>query len=184
VCCGHFHSAALTDDGRVFTWGDGSFGQLGHNNKITVESPKLVEALAAETITKVRATQTYMAALTSSGVLYTWGKGPNGQLGHGAVMAGGGGLGPAQSVAGGAVPKGVEDGSKTPKRVLVRGTAVLPPRYRRSVWSYRIASVLSLGWWPRNGVHIQHVAARRTMYAAPATAGVGSSSLLWPVTGA
>jgi hypothetical protein len=163
VCCGHFHSAALTDDGRVFTWGDGSFGQLGHNNKTTVESPKLVEALAAETITKVRATQTYMAALTSSGVLYTWGKGPNGQLGHGAVMAGGGGLGPAQSVAGGAVPKGVEDGSKTPKRVLVRGTAVLPPRYRRSVWSYRIASVLSLGWWPWNGVHVQHVAARRTM---------------------
>jgi hypothetical protein len=139
VCCGHFHSAALTDDGRVFTWGDGSFGQLGHNNKITVESPKLVEALAAETITKVRATQTYMAALTSSGVLYTWGKGPNGQLGHGAVMAGGGGLGPAQSVAGGAVPKGVEDGSKTPKRVLVRGTAVLTRRVTAAACG-RIAS--------------------------------------------
>ena len=35
VSCGHFHSAALTDDGRLFTWGDGSFGQLGHNSKTT-----------------------------------------------------------------------------------------------------------------------------------------------------
>jgi alpha-tubulin suppressor-like RCC1 family protein len=35
VSCGHFHSAALTDDGRLFTWGDGSCSQLGHNSKTT-----------------------------------------------------------------------------------------------------------------------------------------------------
>lgn len=30
VACGGFHTAVLTDQGRMFTWGDGRMGQLGN----------------------------------------------------------------------------------------------------------------------------------------------------------
>jgi alpha-tubulin suppressor-like RCC1 family protein len=30
VSCGGIHNCALTEDGRVFTWGCGSDGRLGH----------------------------------------------------------------------------------------------------------------------------------------------------------
>ena len=30
VTCGHFHVAAVTSVGSIFTWGDGEFGKLGH----------------------------------------------------------------------------------------------------------------------------------------------------------
>jgi alpha-tubulin suppressor-like RCC1 family protein len=30
VTCGHFHVAAVSSVGSIFTWGDGEFGKLGH----------------------------------------------------------------------------------------------------------------------------------------------------------
>jgi len=39
VACGMRHTAAVTKDGRVFTWGHGKFGQLGHNDKLSKPSP-------------------------------------------------------------------------------------------------------------------------------------------------
>jgi hypothetical protein len=35
VAAGHEHSLALSCDGRVFSWGQNSCGQLGHGNKLT-----------------------------------------------------------------------------------------------------------------------------------------------------
>jgi alpha-tubulin suppressor-like RCC1 family protein len=32
ISCGYCHSMALTESGRVFSWGDNSDGQLSHNN--------------------------------------------------------------------------------------------------------------------------------------------------------
>lgn len=32
VCCGSNHSVALTEDGRLFSWGFGGYGRLGHNS--------------------------------------------------------------------------------------------------------------------------------------------------------
>ena len=31
-CCGGLHSTAITTTGEVYSWGEGQFGQLGHQN--------------------------------------------------------------------------------------------------------------------------------------------------------
>ena len=81
---GGHQSIAITDSGHLFTWGDGSSGQLGHNSKESHTVPKMVEALAGvEKMVSVSCALTYMAALSQKGELFTWGTGASGQLGHG-----------------------------------------------------------------------------------------------------
>ena len=36
------HTLALTEDGQVFSWGDGDYGKLGHGNAATHKSPKQI----------------------------------------------------------------------------------------------------------------------------------------------
>lgn len=87
VACGGFHTAVLTDDGRVYSWGDGRYGQLGnlarkHNMHST---PHLVDWLVSfkVTITSLACGQYHTAAISNQGKLFTWGSGKWGQLGHG-----------------------------------------------------------------------------------------------------
>ena len=46
VSCGPFHSAAVTSEGQLFTWGEGFGGKLGHGDQICRTHPTLVSALA------------------------------------------------------------------------------------------------------------------------------------------
>ena len=87
VACGGFHTAVLTDDGRVYTWGDGRLGQLGnlqrkHNMHST---PRLVDYLVSYKVqvAYIACGQYHTAAVANSGRLFTWGSGKWGQLGHG-----------------------------------------------------------------------------------------------------
>uniref|UniRef100_A0A3Q2UUT5 RCC1-like domain-containing protein n=1 Tax=Haplochromis burtoni TaxID=8153 RepID=A0A3Q2UUT5_HAPBU len=43
ISCGKDHTAALTKDGAVFTFGSGQYGQLGHNSLQNEQRPRLVE---------------------------------------------------------------------------------------------------------------------------------------------
>uniref|UniRef100_A0A8K9UEI5 RCC1-like domain-containing protein n=1 Tax=Oncorhynchus mykiss TaxID=8022 RepID=A0A8K9UEI5_ONCMY len=45
ISCGEAHSAVLTKGGQVFTFGEGSRGQLGHNASANELLPKLVEGM-------------------------------------------------------------------------------------------------------------------------------------------
>ncbi len=45
VSCGEHHSAALAADGRLFTWGRGKAGALGHGDFNSLSHPQLVRAL-------------------------------------------------------------------------------------------------------------------------------------------
>ena len=45
VSCGWMQSMALTSEGRVYTWGYGSLGQLGHGSDSNYCSPHVVEGL-------------------------------------------------------------------------------------------------------------------------------------------
>lgn len=77
------HYLALTQDGCVYSWGNGDGGRLGHGDSVSYDEPKLIEALLEKSIVFVACGSTYSAALSANGELYTWGRGNYGRLGHG-----------------------------------------------------------------------------------------------------
>ena len=89
VSCGAMHCAVLLDDSRVLTWGVGDGGRLGHGDAERRNMPTIVQRLAGEAVAKVVCSVWHTAAIvvvppyTKGGLLYTWGTGMHGQLGHG-----------------------------------------------------------------------------------------------------
>ncbi|RLN86543.1 hypothetical protein BBJ28_00001485 [Nothophytophthora sp. Chile5] len=80
--CG-FHTAALSEFGEVFTFGEGKFGRLGHNSERNQAVARFVDALAGKRVKQVACGGFHTAAVTETGEVYTWGGGEHGQLGHG-----------------------------------------------------------------------------------------------------
>ncbi|XP_047031157.1 probable E3 ubiquitin-protein ligase HERC2 [Helicoverpa zea] len=83
VHSGGKHALALTADGKVYSWGEGEDGKLGHGNRITLEVPRLIETLAGERVVGIACGSAHSACVTARGHLYTWGMGEYGRLGHG-----------------------------------------------------------------------------------------------------
>eukprot|EP01018_Ginkgo_biloba_P030694 Gb_31523 [translate_table: standard] len=94
VACGEWHTAVVTSSGQLFTFGDGTFGALGHGDTRSVLLPKQVESLKAlKTITAacgpwhtaavIEVLADHLSGNSSSGKLFTWGDGDKGRLGHG-----------------------------------------------------------------------------------------------------
>jgi E3 ubiquitin-protein ligase HERC2 len=78
------HSAAIDAEGNLYTWGIGKDGALGHGDTECRLEPTLVAgALAGVKCVSVSCGATHTAALTEDGVVFTWGGGESGQLGHG-----------------------------------------------------------------------------------------------------
>lgn len=77
------HSLALTTDGKVFSWGEGDDGKLGHFSRWNCDKPRLIEALKSKRVRDIACGSSHSAAITSNGDLYTWGLGEYGRLGHG-----------------------------------------------------------------------------------------------------
>eukprot|EP00873_Tetraselmis_striata_P013825 jgi/Tetstr1/434089/TSEL_023233.t1 len=85
MAAGAAHSAAVLEDGRVMTWGTGRPLGLGKAHT-TVLTPSLVVHLSnfhRAKITYVSCGAAHTVALGSNGMVYTWGWGKCGQLGHG-----------------------------------------------------------------------------------------------------
>ncbi|CAK9881305.1 unnamed protein product [Sphagnum jensenii] len=45
ISCGHWHTALVTSTGQLFTFGDGTFGVLGHGDRKSMYAPREVESL-------------------------------------------------------------------------------------------------------------------------------------------
>ncbi|XP_052754599.1 probable E3 ubiquitin-protein ligase HERC2 isoform X2 [Galleria mellonella] len=86
VHSGGKHALALTADGKVYSWGEGEDGKLGHGNRITLEVPRLIETLSGERVVGIACGSAHSACVTARGHLYTWGMGEYGRLGHGDDM--------------------------------------------------------------------------------------------------
>ncbi|XP_014210897.1 uncharacterized protein LOC106641130 [Copidosoma floridanum] len=80
---GQYHSMALTSDGRLYTWGWGVHGQLGHGNTETCRQPRLVEGLLGLVIRHASAGYAHTLVLTADGYVYGFGFNLYGQLGLG-----------------------------------------------------------------------------------------------------
>ena len=53
VSCGAYHAAAVTNDGRLFTWGEGFGGKLGHGDQHSRGHPTHVVALQSTPVVQV-----------------------------------------------------------------------------------------------------------------------------------
>lgn len=80
---GQYHSVALTADGRVFTWGWGVHGQLGHGNTDEKTIPTLVASLLGTVVCYISAGYAHTLTLSVDGVVYAFGCNVLGQLGIG-----------------------------------------------------------------------------------------------------
>lgn len=82
ACTFNSHSAAITEDGILYMWGDNSFGQLGNGksgeNEFEAEPVKIMD-----NVKYVSTGFGHSAAITEDGSLYMWGWNDSGQLGNG-----------------------------------------------------------------------------------------------------
>ena len=93
VVCGEQYSAALSDDGKVYTWGDssgklvGGTGVLGHGDLEPVKVPKEISFFSNENlkIVQIAGGKAHMIALDEHGGVWSWGKGDYGRLGNGSI---------------------------------------------------------------------------------------------------
>ena len=72
ISCGGFHTAVVTEDGRLLSFGGGEHGQLGHNDRVNKVRPTLVEALEGIFVSQITCGWSHSVALTSKGKVYTW----------------------------------------------------------------------------------------------------------------
>ncbi|XP_068646888.1 PH, RCC1 and FYVE domains-containing protein 1 isoform X1 [Aristolochia californica] len=93
VACGEWHTAVVTSNGQLFTYGDGTFGVLGHGDLQSYPQPKEVDSLKGLLVKSVACGPWHTAAIVEimadrfhsdgrSGKLFTWGDGDKGRLGH------------------------------------------------------------------------------------------------------
>ena len=82
AAAGAGHTAAVTAEGRLYTWGDGFFGQLGQGTREMRLVPTLVpaEGLKGSALLMVACGVSHTLAVTRAGALYACGRGYYGQL--------------------------------------------------------------------------------------------------------
>lgn len=74
VTCGGLHTAVVTEEGKVYTFGDGRRGELGHIHDPSLkQTPRPVEMLDHVFITSVACGGSHTIAIADSGFLYSWG---------------------------------------------------------------------------------------------------------------
>ncbi|KAF9624733.1 hypothetical protein IFM89_013271 [Coptis chinensis] len=93
VACGEWHTAVVSSSGQLFTYGEGTFGVLGHGNVKSMYQAKEVDSLKGLRVKSVACGPWHTAAIVDvmvnhtnenafSGKLFTWGDGDEGKLGH------------------------------------------------------------------------------------------------------
>uniref|UniRef100_A0A8C4K837 RCC1-like domain-containing protein n=1 Tax=Dromaius novaehollandiae TaxID=8790 RepID=A0A8C4K837_DRONO len=79
LAAGSYTSAAITEDGQLFMWGDNSEGQIGLANEPSVCVP--CQVVVGKPVSSVSCGYYHSALITGDGELYTFGEPENGKLG-------------------------------------------------------------------------------------------------------
>ncbi|XP_035757672.1 X-linked retinitis pigmentosa GTPase regulator isoform X2 [Egretta garzetta] len=79
LAAGSYTSAAVTEDGQLFVWGDNSEGQIGLADEACVNVPCQVDV--GKPVSSVSCGYYHSALITGDGELYTFGEPENGKLG-------------------------------------------------------------------------------------------------------
>jgi alpha-tubulin suppressor-like RCC1 family protein len=75
-----FASAAIKTNGTLWTWGTGSFGQLGHGNSTNISTPLQVGSLTDWYNIQI---SEHTISIKKDGTLWAWGSGADGKKGDG-----------------------------------------------------------------------------------------------------
>ncbi|KAI8481810.1 putative E3 ubiquitin-protein ligase herc1, partial [Branchiostoma belcheri] len=82
ISAGYRHSAAVTEDGELFTWGEGDYGRLGHGDSNSKNLPTLVKDIT--NAGQVVCGSSHTIVVSQDGrTVWSFGGGDNGKLGHG-----------------------------------------------------------------------------------------------------
>jgi E3 ubiquitin-protein ligase HERC2 len=78
------HSAAVTEDGKLYTWGSSSYGRLGHGDREDLNVPKQVSSISSKIIVEVSCGHgdAHTLLRTSDGAVYSFGDTDHGKLGR------------------------------------------------------------------------------------------------------
>jgi len=85
ICVGYCHSMALTQNGNVYSWGNGKHGQLGHVDALNENIPTKINPVYFnnEPIKYIISCSYFSFAVTKNNNLHAWGHNYHGQLGLG-----------------------------------------------------------------------------------------------------
>jgi alpha-tubulin suppressor-like RCC1 family protein len=83
IAAGAEHTAAVTEDGDIYGWGWGRYGNLGLGDRNDRYVPEKVSLVEEEKMVLVACGWRHTITVSSSGSLYTYGWSKYGQLGHG-----------------------------------------------------------------------------------------------------
>uniref|UniRef100_A0A5B7BRW3 Putative ultraviolet-B receptor UVR8 n=1 Tax=Davidia involucrata TaxID=16924 RepID=A0A5B7BRW3_DAVIN len=77
------HTMALTSDGKLYGWGWNKFGQVGVGDNVDHCSPVQVKFPRDQKVVQISCGWRHTLAVTERNNVFSWGRGTNGQLGHG-----------------------------------------------------------------------------------------------------
>ena len=81
IFAGSYHSFMVKENGAVYAWGHNNFGQLGIGDFETRHEFRRVLSLNGEEVRSIVGGETHTVALMDKGVVYSWGRNDENQLG-------------------------------------------------------------------------------------------------------
>uniref|UniRef100_A0AAV1SZQ0 BTB domain-containing protein n=1 Tax=Peronospora matthiolae TaxID=2874970 RepID=A0AAV1SZQ0_9STRA len=81
ISCGYHHTAVITEDGAVYTFGRNDYGQLGLGHKLHMARPTVVESLSRVRVVQVACGCYHTLVLSDAGKVFPFGRNNHGQLG-------------------------------------------------------------------------------------------------------
>ncbi|MCF7932184.1 MAG: InlB B-repeat-containing protein [Acholeplasmataceae bacterium] len=90
ISAGWAHGYALSSEGRLFSWGNNLYGQLGNGSTVSIHTPtditSMFDLMPDEIIIDVTSGYYHGLALTSLGRVFTWGINYKHELGNGSTV--------------------------------------------------------------------------------------------------
>jgi alpha-tubulin suppressor-like RCC1 family protein len=80
ISAGTYHAAGIDSNGRLWTWGYNSFGQLGDNTNSSRSTPALI--YINKTFCRIFCGNNFTLGIDNVGAAWGWGYNTNGQLGY------------------------------------------------------------------------------------------------------